>query len=145
MQVKKATHTAQHGLVSNGWCYIAGGVKSFVYSVDGGNTWYAIQNVYSSSVGTDAHYSAITDLVPSFATESDRKIITTVAAAVQFSTRTGSGYGLEFDQAKAVAKAVEDGYISSTSSTFTIILGAVPIENDTAIVPIAQFVNVKLP
>lgn len=140
-----ATHTANHGLVSNGWCYVSGGVKSFVYSVDGGNTWYAIQNVYSSKVGTDAHYSAITDLVPSFATESDRKIITTVAAAVQFSTRTGSGYGLEVDQVKAVAKAVEDGYLESTTSTFTIILGAVPIENDTAIVPIAQFINVTLP
>ncbi len=141
----KPTHIAQHGLVSNGWCYIAGGIKEYVFSVDGGKTWYKVSNVYGSSVGSQDHYNAIVSAIPSFATEEDKEIILNVAGAIKFSTRTGNGYGLEVNQAQAVANAVEDGYISSTTSTFTIILGAVPIENDTAVVPIVQFINVKLP
>lgn len=141
----KPTHIAYHGLVSNGWCYVSGGVKEYVFSVDGGKTWYKVSNVYGSSVGSQDHYNAIVRAIPSFATEEDKEIILNLAGAIKFSTRTGNGYGLEVNQAQAVAKAVEDGYIASTTSTFTIILGAVPIENDTAIVPVVQFINVKLP
>ena len=104
-----------------------------------------MHNVAASSVASVDHYNAVVSGVASFAGDYHKNIITTIPGAVKLDTRTGNGYGLEVDQVKAVAKAVEDGYLASTTSTFTIILGAVPIENDTAIVPIAQFVNVKLP
>lgn len=141
----KPTHAAQHGLVAGQWAYVSGGIKEYAFSVDGGKTWYKVHNVAASSVASVDHYNAVVSVVASFAGDYHKNIITTIPGAVKLDTRTGSGYGLEVDQVKAVAKAVEDGYLASTTSTFTIILGAVPIENDTAIVPIAQFVNVKLP
>ena len=140
----KPTHAAAHGLVSNGWSYVSGGVKEYVYSVDGGKTWYKVVNL-STKVASEAHYTAITKYYPEMANDTEHSVITGVAGAVMFDTRTGTGNGVEVNQAQAVANAVAAGDIASMTSSFTIILGAVPIENDTAIVPIAQFVNVKLP
>ena len=141
----KPTHTAQHGLVAGQWAYVSGGIKEFVYSVDGGKTWYKIHNVSASKVASEAHYNAAVSGVASFAGEYHKNVITTVPGAVLMDTRTGNGYGLAVNQAQAVANAVAAGDIASTTSSFTIIVGAVPIENDTAIVPMVQFINVKLP
>jgi hypothetical protein len=140
----KPTHAAEHGFVSGSWAYVSGGVKEYVFSVDGGNTWYKVKNLSASSKASVDHYNAIKGGVASFAGEYHKNAITTIPGAVLFDTRTGNGQGLEVNQAQAFAYAVLAGYITDANTTYTFMFGAVPIDNDTAVVPMVKCINVVL-
>jgi hypothetical protein len=115
-------------LVFTGWTVVDGGVKDYVYSLDGGKTWRVIAANPGNGAG-DAHFKVIKGRIGEYAFSEGSNIKSTFSGVQAHGENI---VGLKIDLS---------GY---KGQTLTVTLAAVPISDEDGLCLIAHLENVKV-
>ncbi len=121
---------ADGNIVIAGWTVVDGGVEKYIWSVDGGKTWYKT-GLYGSgmSIGSGAgtnHYKVVTDII----------------GAHTFSD--GTPKNSTYQVAAGVVAGIAINLSAYNGQTVDVIFAAVPVNDTESICPLALFKNVTV-
>ena len=115
-------------LVFTGWVVVDGGVKDYVWSMDGGKTWSVIPGTPGDGAGT-AHYNVAKGKIGEFTFSEGSNIKSTFAGA-QAQGENISGLGINLS--------------SYSGQTLSITFAAIPVNDTDGLCLIAHLENIKV-